>query len=94
MGRTDAFQPHLLADRPGDGQVLTTSCSIPSTFGPIGLINAVSHMHRRGVHFVAETSTGQSLFDTTQWDEAPPVNYDPPVMVNPGESIQVDVHLQ
>jgi hypothetical protein len=73
---------------PGDGQVLTTSCSIPSTFGPIGLVSAVSHMHRRGVHFVAETSTGQSLFDTTEWDEAPPVNYNPPVTVNPGESIK------
>jgi hypothetical protein len=73
---------------PGNGQVLTTSCSIPSTFGPIGLLSAVSHMHRRGVHFVAATSTGQQLFDTTEWDEAPPVNYDPPVLVNPGESIK------
>jgi hypothetical protein len=72
----------------GSGQVLTTSCSIPSTFGPIGLLSAVSHMHRRGVHFVAATSTGTPLFDTTEWDEAPPVIYDPPVMVNPGESIK------
>lgn len=82
------FNRTAMQIQPGNGQVLTTSCTIPSTFGPIGLLNAVSHMHRRGVHFVAETSTGRSLFDTTEWDEAPPVNYDPPVTVNPGESIK------
>jgi hypothetical protein len=81
------FNRTALAVPPGMGQVVSTSCSIPSTFGPIGLINGVSHMHRQGVHFVATTSSGVTLIDTTQWDEAPPSNYDPPIMVNPGDSI-------
>lgn len=81
------FNRTVLSVPPGMGQVVSTSCSIPSTFGSIGLINGVSHMHRRGVHFVASTSNGTTLIDTTEWDEAPPSNYDPPVMVNPGDSI-------
>jgi hypothetical protein len=81
------FNRTVLTVPPGTGQVVSTSCAIPSTFGPIGLINGVSHMHRRGVHFVATTSGGRTLIDTTEWDEAPPSTYDPPIMVNPGESI-------
>jgi copper type II ascorbate-dependent monooxygenase-like protein len=71
----------------GAGQQVTTSCSIPSTFGPIGLVSAVSHMHKRGVHFVATSSTGSMLADVTQWDGAPPIHYDPPVMLSPGDRI-------
>jgi hypothetical protein len=36
---------------------------------------------------VADTSTGVHLVDTTQWDSPPPVTYDPPVLLNPGDSI-------
>jgi hypothetical protein len=44
-------------------------------------------MHSRGVHFVAKTSTGTMLIDDTNWDEPPPHVYDPPVMMNPGDSL-------
>jgi len=72
---------------PGQGQTVSTSCSIPSAYGQIGLVRGVSHMHSRGVHFVATTSTGTQLIDDTTWDEPPPHVYDPPIMLNPGDSI-------
>lgn len=77
----------VLSVPPGDGQTVSTSCTVPSTYGPISLISGVSHMHSRGVHFVANTSTGTSLFDNTIWDEPPTQTYDPPIPVNPGDSI-------
>jgi len=72
---------------PGAGQTVGTSCSIPNNYGPIGIVRGVSHMHSRGVHFVAKTSTGTTLVDDTNWDEPPPHVYDPPVMMNPGDSL-------
>jgi hypothetical protein len=39
---------------------------------PISLISGGSHMHSRGVHFVATTSAGAKLVDTTQWDDSAP----------------------
>jgi hypothetical protein len=72
---------------PGSTQDVATTCTIPSTFGPIGLLNAVSHMHKHATHFVATTSSGVSLLDTTDWDEAPPVDYATPIMLNPGDAI-------
>jgi Copper type II ascorbate-dependent monooxygenase, C-terminal domain len=81
------FSRSTLSVPPGDGQTVSTSCTIPATYGPIGLIYGGSHMHMRGVHFVVKTSTGMSLGDSTQWDEPAPFVYDPPVMLNPGDSI-------
>ena len=71
----------------GDGQQVQTTCTVPSTYGPISLIDGLSHMHSRGVHFVATTSSGVTLVDTTQWDEAPVVPYSPSIPLNPGDSI-------
>lgn len=68
-------------------QTINTSCSIPSAYGQIGLVRGVSHMHSRGIHFVAKTSTGTTLIDDTTWDEPPPHFYDPPIMMNPGDSL-------
>jgi hypothetical protein len=82
------FNRTQLAIRPGRGQTLTTSCTIPQNFGPIGLVSGVSHMHKRGVHFVATTGAGKMLLETDDWDEPPPTFYDPPVMLNPGDSIR------
>jgi hypothetical protein len=72
---------------PGSGQTVSTTCAIPKTFGPIGLIGGGSHMHKRGVHFTAMTSTGVMLADVDTWDEPPPITYDPPIMLNPGDKI-------
>jgi hypothetical protein len=81
------FNRTVLTVPPGNGQTVTTTCSVPSTYGQIALIGGGSHMHSRGVHFVASTSAGASLIDTTQWDEPPLATYNPPVMLNPGDSI-------
>jgi hypothetical protein len=81
------FNRTVLSVPPGDGQTVTTTCTVPSTYGAIGLIGGGSHMHSRGTHFVASTSTGVSLIDTTQWDAPPPATYSPPIMLNPGDSI-------
>lgn len=72
---------------PGAGRKVTTSCSIPRGYGPISLIGAGSHMHRRGVHFIATASTGVKLLETSEWAEPPPVAYDPPIVLNPGDRI-------
>jgi hypothetical protein len=72
---------------PGNNQTVTTTCTIPTSFGPIGLIGGVSHMHKWATHFVANTSTGVKLYDTTQWDEPVATPYDPPVLLNPGDKI-------
>jgi hypothetical protein len=81
------FNRIVLSVPPGDGQTVSTSCTVPSTYGPISLISGVSHMHSRGVHFVANTSTGTSLIDNMIWDEPPTQTYDPPIPLNPGDSI-------
>lgn len=72
---------------PGPNQVVTTTCTIPQTFGQIGLIGGVSHMHKWATNFVANTSTGVKLYETTQWDEPVAQGYDPPVLLNPGDKI-------
>src|SRR5262249_27319643 len=61
--------------------------SIPDDFGQIGLISGGSHMHHRGTHFTAKTGSGAMLVDTSTWDEPPPTFYDPPIMLNPGDTI-------
>jgi hypothetical protein len=81
------FNRTALSIQPASTQSVTTSCTIPDNFGPIGLLFAISHMHKQGVHFVATTSSGVPLLDTTEWDEAPPVDYAQPVMLNPGDAI-------
>jgi hypothetical protein len=81
------FNRTVLSVPEGDNQQVATTCTVPSTYGPISLISGASHMHSRGVHYVATTSAGAKLVDTTQWDEAPIVAYDPPVGLNPGDSI-------
>jgi Copper type II ascorbate-dependent monooxygenase, C-terminal domain len=72
---------------PGAGQTVTTTCAIPDTYGPIGLVAGYTHMHKRGVHFVAQTSTGAMLADVDSWDEPPTILYDTPIMLNPGDKI-------
>jgi hypothetical protein len=76
-----------LSVAPGAGQTVTTTCTIPSTYGPIGLVYGGIHMHKRGTRFTAKTGSGVMLADVTTWDEPPPIKYDPPIMLNPGDSI-------
>jgi hypothetical protein len=72
---------------PGPNQSVTTTCTIPTSFGPIGLIGGVSHMHKWATHFVANTSTGVKLYETNDWDVPVAAAFDPPVLLNPGDKI-------
>jgi hypothetical protein len=72
---------------PGMNRTVTTTCAIPSVYGPIHLIGAGSHMHMRGIHFVANTNTGIKLLETDEWEEPPSVPYDPPITMNPGDAV-------
>jgi hypothetical protein len=66
---------------------VTTRCAVPAAYGQIGLIGGGSHMHSRGAHFIATTSTGVTLAETDDWAEPPAVAYEPNVLLNPGDSI-------
>jgi hypothetical protein len=72
---------------PGMNRTVTTTCAIPSVYGPINLIGAGSHMHMRGIHFVANTNTGVKLLETDEWEEPPSVVYDPPIAMNPDDAV-------
>jgi hypothetical protein len=80
------FNRVQLSVPPGAGAKVTTSCTVPAG-SPVGLIGGGSHMHARGVHFIANTSTGVKLIETTEWAEPEPVAYDPPITLNPGDKI-------
>jgi hypothetical protein len=54
----------------------------------IKLIGAGSHMHSRGVNFLANVVGGQDLYQTTDWDEPQPVGFDPAIDILTGQQIQ------
>ncbi len=53
----------------------------------INLMGDASHMHSRGVHFVASTDSGQMLYDGTEWQEPKPQSFDPPLHLAAGTKI-------
>lgn len=54
----------------------------------IFLMGAGGHMHRRGVHFAAQTSDGTMLYETTDWAEPTPRQFDPPLAIKGGTVIK------
>jgi hypothetical protein len=44
-------------------------------------------MHKQGIHFVATTSTGQTLYDGTEWAEPTPKSFNPPLHLASGTRI-------
>jgi hypothetical protein len=44
-------------------------------------------MHKQGVHFVAKTNTGVTLYDGTEWAEPLPKGFDPAVPLKAGTQI-------
>jgi hypothetical protein len=53
----------------------------------INLMSDASHMHSRGVHFVASTDSGQMLYDGTAWQEPVLQRFDPPLALKSGTKI-------
>jgi len=53
----------------------------------VNLLSSASHMHKYGTNFVATTSTGVTLTQTTQWDEPTATVFSPPLKLSSGTSI-------
>ncbi len=60
------------------------TCTIPFD---AYLLGGVSHMHQYGTHFVATATTGDHLYETTEWNEPLPRPYDPPLFMPAGTRI-------
>lgn len=70
------------------------SLTIPAEVGDIYLVSLQSHMHRRGLNFVASTGDGSKLYETESWHEPPVQSYDPAIHVPAGSSISWRCEIQ
>ncbi len=78
---------------PGRGTAGGT-LTIPAEVGDIHIVSLQSHMHRRGVHFVASTADRETLYETTSWHEPPVRSFDPAIRVEAGSSITWRCEIQ
>lgn len=80
------FLNQALLSVPATGQpsTSTASYSLPQD---VNLLLGASHMHQRATHFVSTASTGETLFETTQWSEPMPKIYSPPLHLASGTTI-------
>jgi hypothetical protein len=62
----------------------TASYTLPQD---VNILAANSHMHRYATNFVSKTSTGITLFETTQWAEPPAKTYSPALHLASGTTI-------
>lgn len=58
----------------------------------ISIVNVQSHMHRRGVNFVADVTDGdgnklQELYTNTEWEQVPVRSFDPLLTVKAGQAL-------
>jgi hypothetical protein len=53
----------------------------------VNILWSGSHMHQRASKFVATASSGQTLFQTTQWSDPAPATYSPALHLASGTSI-------
>jgi hypothetical protein len=53
----------------------------------VNILWSGSHMHQRATNFVATASSGQTLFQTTQWSDPAPASYAPALHLTSGTSI-------
>jgi hypothetical protein len=62
----------------------TASYTLPQD---VNILSAASHMHKYATNFVSTTSTGITLFETTQWAEPAPKTYSPALHLASGTTI-------
>lgn len=67
----------------------STHCTVPKD---IKVLSAASHMHSHGVYFTARGDKDQLLYETTEWEEPEPWQFDPPLQLSAGSSI--DIHCE
>jgi hypothetical protein len=80
------FLNQALLSVPPTGQPSTSTASYSLT-QDVNLLLGASHMHKRATHFVSTASTGQMLFETTQWSEPMPIIYSPALHLASGTTI-------
>ena len=80
------FLSQALIVVPPTGQPSTSSATytLPQD---IYLLSSQSHMHQRATNFLATASTGDTLFETTQWAEPAPKTYAPPLALAAGTQV-------
>jgi hypothetical protein len=66
---------------------MSTQSKTYSLAQDIWLLGDASHMHKRGVHFVAKASSGQTLYDGTDWAEPKPQSFAPALHLTSGTKI-------
>jgi len=71
---------------PNSTATVSHDCNLPFD---MKLIKAASHMHQHGTHFTA-TIAGDTVFETTQWDEPKPVLFDPAKAVKGGDPLHFE----
>ncbi len=65
------------------------SCTLP---WDVNLLFAVSHMHRQGVYFKATASSGEMLYEGTEWSEPVPNRFEPHLPLRAGT--RIDYHCE
>jgi hypothetical protein len=53
----------------------------------VNILSATSHMHKFGTHFIANLSTGMTLYETSQWADTPWKTYCPSLRIPSGTSL-------
>jgi hypothetical protein len=94
VGRTADVTQHVgpiflnqaLLSVPATGQPSTSTASYSLT-QDVNLLLGASHMHKRATHFISTASTGQTLFETTEWSEPKPNIYSPALHLASGTTI-------
>ena len=70
----------------GEGRA-ENSCSVPKD---VHVFSGVSHMHHHGVYFTARSDDGQLLYETNEWAEPTPWDFDPPRFLPEGSTIRIE----
>jgi hypothetical protein len=76
-------QPFINVPAQATGQA-SGSCTLPRD---ANVLWAVSHMHQYATHFVASATSGEQIYEGTQWDEPQPRVFDPALPLRAGTRI-------
>jgi hypothetical protein len=92
-------RPGVVSQHAGVIFLNDTDFSVPPTNAPytvkksftlpqdVNILSSSSHMHRRATGFTSGASTGETLFETTEWAEPPPKEYSPPLQLKAGTTL-------
>jgi hypothetical protein len=77
-------QALLVVPPTGQPAISTRTFTLPQD---VNLLSSVSHMHQRATNFVATASSGEMLFESTQWSDPPSKAYSPALHLAAGTQI-------